>query len=509
MPRNHPILRTPLTARLATLASLAVILPALPLAATASTTSTAITATGGPTALSQAADEHAPLSLWAPKRYETTAYTGRAWTDLGLRLVAHGETFELSSSRSSYDAKISTVWKSPGGDVALPPGSMRTMGTLRGFLKLTLDPVQAGGTQQLVRGVCFAGYAERVDPAATATSPYPRWCSYNPFATGARQGIQAGWAMPLLGNGRAPFKVEPGRYRVTAKINPRYTKAFGLSEADATRTMALVVKGARGGAGRASLTPPTSRVASPAAAAPTGPAAEELPATMPDLRSVPAWGIQIAEKGDYLQFSATVWNAGDSPLVVDGFRKEGEDEMNAYQYFFDADGTQTGYQPVGHFHWDAKPTHQHWHFRDFASYTLLKADKTAIVKSRKEAFCLANTDAVDTTVPSAVLNPDNTDLSTSCGEYGSLSIREVLASGWGDTYAQFRAGQSFDLKGLPNGTYYIEVRANPRGRLVEGSQDNNVALRKIVIGGKPGARTVKVPKVGLVVEPSQGGRGGR
>jgi len=510
VPRTRPILRGPLVARLATLASLAVILPAVPLAAVA--TSSAPT----PPALTRtaaSAEGDAPVSLWAPTRYETSAYRGRAWTDLGLRLVANDATFELISHRAGYDEKISTVWKSPGGDVALPLGSMTSMGTLRQFLKLTLDPVKSGPTRTMVRGVCFAGYAERVDPAATVTSPYPQWCSYSPFAIGARQGIEAGWAMPLLGNSRAPFKVDPGRYRVTATINPRYAKVFGLTQAEASRTMTLVVKDEEqqgGGHGRlAGRTAPTLPAAQPAAHAPTGPSADEPPpSTVPDLRSVPAWGIQIDGTGDFLQFSATVWNAGNSPLVVDGFREEGEDEMTGYQYFFDADGNQTGYHEVGHFHWDAKPTHQHWHFRDFASYTLLKADQTAIVKSRKEAFCLANTDSVDTTVPGAVLNPSNTDLSTSCGEYGSLSIREVLVSGWGDTYAQFRAGQSFDLKGLPNGTYFIEVRANPRGRLVEGSEDNNVALRKIVIGGKPGARTVTVPKVGLVVEPPTPGQGG-
>ena len=501
--------RGPLVARLASLAGLALIVPAVP--ALAGTTAGATAPTG--TALTQRAEGDATVSLWAPQRYEASAYRGRAWTDLGLRLVAHGATFELSSTRASYDEKITTVWKAPGGDVALPPGSMSSMGTLRQFLKLTFVPVKGGKTVTLVRGVCFAGWAERVDPAAAATSPYAQWCSYNPFATGARQGIQAGWAMPLLGNSDRPLRIEPGRYRVTAQIGARYAAAFGLTEAESTRTLTLVVKDEEQVEGPSPVgrTAPPSRDAQPAAHAPTGPAgpaAEELPTTMPDLRSVPAWGIQMAENGNFLQFSATVWNGGDSPLVVDGFRREGEDEMDAYQYFFDAEGNQTGYRPVGDFHWDAKPTHQHWHFRDFASYTLLKADQTAIVKSRKEAFCLANTDAVDTTVPSAVLNPENTDLSTSCGEYGSLSIREVLASGWGDTYAQFRAGQSFNLKGLPNGTYYIEVRANPRGRLVEGSTDNNVALRKIVIGGKPGARTVQVPKVGLVVEPSQGRPGG-
>ena len=79
----------------------------------------------------------------------------------------------------------------------------------------------------------------------------------------------------------------------------------------------------------------------------------------------------------------------------------------------------------------------------------------------------------------------------------------MLAAGWGDTYAQFRAGQSFNLKNLPNGTYYIATIANPNHRLVESNTTDNVALRKIVIGGKAGARTVTVPQVGIIDEPDQ------
>ena len=153
--------------------------------------------------------------------------------------------------------------------------------------------------------------------------------------------------------------------------------------------------------------------------------------------------------------------------------------------------------------WDPRPTHQHWHFEDFARYVMLKADRTEAVTSNKEAFCLANTDAVDETVPNAAWNPEPTDLATSCGDRNSLSIREVLASGWGDTYAQFRAGQSFDLRGLPNGTYYVAVMANPDGRLVESTTDDNVSLREVVIGGTTGHRTVDVPQVGVIEEPSR------
>ncbi|WP_329034720.1 lysyl oxidase family protein [Streptomyces sp. NBC_01725] len=224
----------------------------------------------------------------------------------------------------------------------------------------------------------------------------------------------------------------------------------------------------------------------------------------PDLRSLPAYGIEISDGGqdvkgkDYLAFSANVWNAGPAQLVVDGFRSPGKELMDAYQYFYDADGKQVGYTPTGTMEWDPRPGHEHWHFTDFASYRLLKADQKETVRSGKEAFCLANTDAVDYTVKNANWHPENTDLSTACGQENSISVREVLDVGSGDTYTQDLPGQSFDITNLANGTYYIQVLANPENRLKETDLDNNSALRKVVLGGKPGARTVKVPAHDLV-----------
>lgn len=233
----------------------------------------------------------------------------------------------------------------------------------------------------------------------------------------------------------------------------------------------------------------------------------------PDLRALPAWEINVdhGEEGgghgaaapgkrDYLAFSANVWNAGPSPLVVDGFRvKQGL--MDAYQYFLDGSGNQVGYVKTGAMEWDPRDGHEHWHFKDFASYRLLRADKKEVVRSQKEAFCLANTDAIDQTVKNANWKPENTDLHTACGALSSMSVREVLEVGSGDTYIQSLPGQSFDVTKLPNGTYYIQVIANPMRRLYEGNLNNNVSLRKVILGGKPGKRTVKVPPVGQVNAP--------
>ncbi len=224
----------------------------------------------------------------------------------------------------------------------------------------------------------------------------------------------------------------------------------------------------------------------------------------PDLRSLPAFGITVSDGyeevpgKDYLAFSANVWNAGPAKLVVDGFRSPGKEVMDAYQYFYDADGKQVGYTPTGGMEWDPRPGHEHWHFLDFASYRLLTADQKETVRSGKEAFCLANTDAVDYTVKNASWHPGNTDLSTACGYENSISVREVLDVGSGDTYTQDLPGQSFDITDLPNGTYYIQVLANPENRLKETDYSNNSALRKVVLGGEKGARTVTVPPHHLV-----------
>ena len=102
---------------------------------------------------------------------------------------------------------------------------------------------------------------------------------------------------------------------------------------------------------------------------------------------------------------------------------------------------------------------------------------------------------MDYTVTGAKWRPDNTDLSTSCGANTVVAVREVLDVGNGDTYTQDRPGQSFDITDLPNGTYYIQVLANPANKLAELSTTNNSALRQIVLGGTPGQRTLTVPPV--------------
>jgi hypothetical protein len=424
---------------------------------------------------------------------------------LGAYFVAGDEPFVVHVTRESYADPVVGRWIRPDGTtVKFSRDMVSDFRRLQGFYHIRVRNLAGKLMATQEHGLCPNRYLpSRARPDAPDRSPYPTSCNggYMPWTLGSVWGIQAGWAVEANG-GRAKLPV--GRYVATVRIDDDYRELLGIPASAAFAKIDLrVVKstdacdahqGCRTGA-----EPAVERLATHRAAA-NEPAGDDQPLAgdpLPDLRSLPAWNIGV-RRGYVLQFNANVWNAGPSTLVVDGFRRPNQNVMDAYQYFYDENGNPTGSAKIGTMIWHAAKTHHHWHFLDFARYRLLDADKDSVVRSRKQSFCLANTDAIDYTLPGANWDPWNTDLSTACGGFAALSVREVLDVGSGDTYSQFRAGQAFSLKGLPNGRYFIEVAANPTGNLYEPDETNNVAYRKIFIGGTPGHRTVRVPPVGMV-----------
>ncbi|HEX6150555.1 lysyl oxidase family protein [Nocardioides sp.] len=461
------------------------------------------------------ADEPAPLpdsaiALTAPKKVIAYGYRGRIYSGLGLRLVAGDAPVEIWSKRESYDDPITSVWRTEGGDVPLPAGANRGFRGLKKFARLKITRV-ADGAVMLNKAVqvCLNGSSQRIHPGAPARSPYPWGCPWNSYTVGSVMGIESGWSTSMLDEWRR-FRLPKGRYDVEASISPAYADLFDISPEESATKTRLVVREEENFEGRG------RRSARPSGAS-SGPALRPAPKPTadfqgalaadgaPDLRSLPAFDISINEKGTAIRFAANVWNGGEGPMVVDGFRAVGGDHMDAYQYFFDGDGNQTGYDKVGEFHFH-EGNHQHWHFGDFARYRLLNADQSLAVRSTKASFCLANTDAVDYTIPNADWQPENTDLSSDCGGADTLSLRQVLSNGSGDTYHQYRTGQAFRIGNLPDGDYYISVEANPDDRrdgrnLIEGDYTNNDSLRKITIGtNKKGKRWVRAEQVGQVIE---------
>ncbi|TWG99583.1 lysyl oxidase [Nocardioides sp. J9] len=474
---------------------------------TALTTLTAPTAPAAPGPARAAEEPSSPVALTGAPVVEVGSYDGFLYGDIGLNLLARDQAFEVRAHRTKWIDQIETYWQSPNGPVQIPAGPNDRWDALDNFIVLEIRRAKDG---ELVRtrrlDVCLNQWnTQRSHPDAPLRSPYPMWCPANPFTKGSVQGIQEGW-ISNIDISESRLRLPRGRYDVTARIANRFVSTLGIAPADARRKYRLVVTKPSDDDyyyGRRDHGTTSTRLR-PAAVKPRAKQAGAPTDAVPDLRSLPAFSMRLSPNKKYLRFSATVWNAGDGPLVVDGFRRGTQDVMDAFQYFIDSEGNQTGYRQVGTMIWHKAPSHNHWHFKDFAKYSLLNADKTEVVVSRKESFCLANTDAVDYTVPGADWQPENTDLHTSCGDQSSISLREVLSPGSGDTYEQFRAGQAFRVDNLPNGIYYIAVEGNPNRNLVESNTGNNRALRKVKLSGKGANRKLSFYRVGIIDDRGYG-----
>ena len=437
--------------------------------------------------------------------------------DPGIWVASLGGPFQLDVKRARYTKPltITQAIRTPDGSIVqhtLPSKILDSWNGLRHFLHVTIrnrkGKVIAGNSITF----CPDGYQlSRTSPDSARTSDYPLQCSaFDPFSLAEVWGIARGWAVdPAYFNA---YKLHLGTYFYTESIGPAYAHLFRIPAKDTTVTIKVKVIKAKqccgpfvccGVAHGAARVPAhfvrvhTTRPGTAHPALPTLPAVPTLknpPSwALPDLIPLPSWGISAMNEkksGEtYLDFGATVWIAGHAELDVEGFRNNGSNTMQAYQYFWH-NGHLIGRAHVGTMGF---ANYNAWHFQQFAQYKLLNAHKKIVVVSKKIGFCIAPTDGINMLLRHAVWQPSYTGIAGNCGSPTALWVQELLPLGWGDTYFQSVPYQSFEITDLPNGTYYIEIIANPEHLLHEVNTKNDVSLRKVIIGGKPGHRTVRVP----------------
>jgi hypothetical protein len=454
-------------------------------------------------AVSAPAAQAAPgpvIKLIAAQRTITVPRSGKqVFVDPGIWVASLGAPLQLNVGRASYTqpVTITQVISQPGlppQTRALPASILDGWNGLKNFVSLTIRN-KAGRVVATTRmTLCPDSFdTERAGPDSPSTSPFPQQCGAgDPFQLGMVWGIQQGWAVSGTQFGRT-YRLALGTYRVTESISPTYTRLFGIPPADATATVVMHV--VKGSGGCCAPVGGTRRQSAALAKLPAVPVLTNPPeSALPDLVPLPAWGIRSRHVAgrDLLSFSATVWVGGNGQLDVQGFRADSSPVMPAYQYFWQ-DGQVIGRARAGTMGFDSKPGHDHWHFEQFAAYRLLGPNGNLVLRSQKTGFCIAPTDAVDLLLPGAVWQPSFIGFSGQCGSPTALWVRESMPLGWGDTYVQSVAGQAFDITNLRNGTYYVQVIANPGHVLHETTTANDVTVRKVIISGTRGHRHVTVP----------------
>jgi hypothetical protein len=432
------------------------------------------------------------------------------YVDPDVYIGAFGSKLQFDVQRASYSKPltITEIINVHGrGVVARPLPSWVIAGWngLARFLRISITNAHGKTVGSKILPFCPNTFnPQRTNPNSPPNSPFPTQCSSNPFELGMVEGLQRGWAVDPLGGGYfffsgIAFKLKRGYYKATVNIMRGWRKLLDVTPANATATVHIhVVKLGPGcfppGCARRQAKHEKTPPMLPAVATMTAPPKSDLP----DLIPLPSWGIGVQNNRpkhrpstSYLDFGATVWVAGNARLDVEGFRSSSSPTMQAYQYYWH-NGRIVGRARVGTMGYVG---YNGWHFQQFAQYRLLNARKTLVVLSHKVGFCIAPTDPVNMLLPRATWAPSYIGFTGDCGLPTGLWAQETLPIGWGDTYFQGAPGQAFDITHLPNGTYYIEIIANPEHLLYESNTHNDVSLRKIIISGTRGHRTVRVPAV--------------
>jgi len=393
-----------------------------------------------------------------------------------------------------------------------PPAEAKMAEGLPQFFTFTLRTVAGAVVAQRHQPFCptsdFGG--ARVDASGPANPVYPYFCGSR-ITRKTVWGINRGWAVPVYPQfNLSPSAAPDGDYTLTIAISPAYVRQMHLDPATTTSTMSLTITteveepcppdvGCEPEPPHPLIRPAISRTPAQAMrqAAQAGGlrlAPYDFTDGLPDLAALPARDMMTetdpSNGHDYLDFAATIWNAGPGTLDVEGFRAGDKPTMNARQFVY-RDGRQVASKEIGTFEFDTRRGHHHWHLEDVARYDLLTAGGDHVVRSGKQSFCLAPTDPIDLTIAGALWQPDKVGLYSSCPSEESIWLRETLPVGWGDTYVQAAAGQGFDITNVPNGEYLIRVTTNPRHLIIETTTKNNSALVKVALGGVRGHRTVE------------------
>ena len=200
----------------------------------------------------------------------------------------------------------------------------------------------------------------------------------------------------------------------------------------------------------------------------TGAAAQSSLALPPNLKPLPASSFSLVANtttgSSTLRFSTTSWNSGTGPLQLEaGSVDTGSGKQQVYQRVFNNDGTSARFF-AGWFEWH--PTHNHFHFDDYALYPLQPVNATggSLRTGSKTTFCVMDTTKINTTLPGA---PGQAVYST-CG-----NVIQGMSVGWGDTYGSYLAGQEIDFTDNPDGIYQLKIGIDPKSVIIESNDNDN------------------------------------
>lgn len=189
------------------------------------------------------------------------------------------------------------------------------------------------------------------------------------------------------------------------------------------------------------------------------------------------WRLDRAERPGkvLLRLTSAMANIGEGPMELRGGEPtEDGAGQEVFQRIHTSDG-ESHDRLAGVFRYH--PSHNHTHFDNFALYRLRYVTEgngvgRTVKAGNKVSFCLTDSDAYDLSLPNA---PEN-------GRFYSCGTRKQgISVGWADVYDESLPDQFVNVTGVEPGRYWLEVVVDPKDRILEMNEDNNVARIAITL----------------------------
>lgn len=237
------------------------------------------------------------------------------------------------------------------------------------------------------------------------------------------------------------------------------------------------------------------------AAPPSGAVLPDLVADTPQRPGVETYTYSNGTQALLLRFDGYVHNQGDGPLEIRATDLQSDGVMaTTRQYVQTPSGMQAVTPPPGppQVQFEREDSHNHFHLKQIARYSLWNSAKTAEVSpAQKTGFCLVDSEHVDNKGPSS--SAYTVDANNFCGQNQPTrpSLTMGVSAGWRDLYHRYLAFQWVDVSNVQPGNYWVAAEIDTNNVVAESNETNNGKKFAATATVVPGylAKAVSAPAV--------------
>ncbi len=180
-----------------------------------------------------------------------------------------------------------------------------------------------------------------------------------------------------------------------------------------------------------------------------------------------------------MRFDGFVHNAGPGALEIFATGRSGTTMTNVQQRVYDSVSGSSLWanNPRPQVLFETDDSHNHWHLKNIARYSLWNLEGTAqVAPAQKVGFCLVDLQRREATGPSSARYTEAGSNFCAQGETTASSLTMGVSAGWRDVYARSLAFQWIDVSDVAPGSYRLRAEIDPEGRIRETNEVNPPAF---------------------------------